>query len=43
MSDTTTRIDALKRLLSERIVILDGAWGTMLQSAKLAPEDYQGR
>ncbi len=42
MSDTT-RIDALKQLLSERIVVLDGAWGTMLQNAKLAPEDYSGR
>ncbi|GAB7036274.1 MULTISPECIES: methionine synthase [Catenuloplanes] len=41
MSDTT-RIDALKQLLSERIVVLDGAWGTMLQAAKLAPEDYAG-
>ncbi|MFI5845337.1 methionine synthase [Catenuloplanes sp. NPDC051500] len=41
MSDTT-RIDALKQLLSERIGVLDGAWGTMLQGAKLAPADYRG-
>ncbi|MCO8275028.1 methionine synthase [Actinoplanes sp. TRM 88003] len=37
-----SRIDELKRLLSERIVVLDGAWGTMLQGAKLQPEDYRG-
>jgi 5-methyltetrahydrofolate--homocysteine methyltransferase len=37
-----TRIDALKDLLAERIVVLDGAWGTMFQNAKLAPEDYVG-
>lgn len=30
----------LKRLLSERILVLDGAWGTMLQAAKLKPDDY---
>ncbi|WP_157240776.1 methionine synthase [Catenuloplanes japonicus] len=41
MSDTT-RIDALRKLLSERIGVLDGAWGTMLQAAKLAPADYLG-
>ncbi|MFB9836177.1 methionine synthase [Actinoallomurus acaciae] len=33
---------ALKELLAERVVVLDGAWGTMLQGAKLAPEDYRG-
>jgi 5-methyltetrahydrofolate--homocysteine methyltransferase len=38
----TTRIDALRQLLSERIGVLDGAWGTMLQTAKLAPADYLG-
>ncbi|HET6739989.1 MAG TPA: methionine synthase [Kribbella sp.] len=32
---------ALRELLDERIVVLDGAWGTMLQNAKLMPEDYQ--
>ncbi|MCY1138923.1 methionine synthase [Actinoplanes sp. Pm04-4] len=39
---STSRIDELKRLLGERIVVLDGAWGTMLQGAKLRPEDYRG-
>ncbi|WP_405061749.1 methionine synthase [Kribbella sp. NBC_01505] len=32
----------LRELLSERVAVLDGAWGTMLQGAKLAPEDYTG-
>uniref|UniRef100_UPI001C85C162 methionine synthase n=1 Tax=Paractinoplanes polyasparticus TaxID=2856853 RepID=UPI001C85C162 len=36
------RISELKRLLDERILVLDGAWGTMLQGAKLKPEDYRG-
>ncbi|MFI6070764.1 methionine synthase [Actinoplanes sp. NPDC051343] len=35
---TTTE---LRHLLSERILVLDGAWGTMLQAAKLKPDDYQ--
>ncbi|HST63733.1 MAG TPA: methionine synthase [Mycobacteriales bacterium] len=37
-----TRTDELKALLNERIVVLDGAWGTMFQDAKLKPEDYRG-
>ncbi|GIJ46479.1 5-methyltetrahydrofolate--homocysteine methyltransferase [Virgisporangium aliadipatigenens] len=32
---------ALRRLLDERIAVLDGAWGTMLQGAGLTPEDYR--
>nr|WP_308200828.1 methionine synthase [Actinoplanes sp. M2I2] len=36
------RIAELKRLLNERILVLDGAWGTMLQGAQLTPEDYRG-
>jgi 5-methyltetrahydrofolate--homocysteine methyltransferase len=31
----------LRRLLSERVLVLDGAWGTMLQAAKLKPGDYR--
>ena len=34
--------DALRRLLEERIVILDGAMGTMIQTHGLAEEDYRG-
>ena len=30
------RTDKLTRLLRERILILDGAWGTMIQERKLA-------
>src|SRR5215468_11981376 len=33
---------ALRELLDERIAVLDGAWGTMLQGAKLTPEHYRG-
>ncbi|MEU4191327.1 methionine synthase [Kribbella sp. NPDC026611] len=33
---------ALRELLDQRIVVLDGAWGTMLQNAKLKPEDFTG-
>jgi len=32
----------LKRILQERIVILDGAYGTALQGYNLAEEDYRG-
>ncbi|GAA1865018.1 methionine synthase [Actinomadura bangladeshensis] len=32
----------LRELLEERIAVLDGAWGTMLQGAGLTPEDYRG-
>ncbi len=35
------RIDALRQLLSQRVAVLDGAWGTMFQNAKLSPEDYR--
>ena len=33
---------ALRELLDQRIVVLDGAWGTMLQGAQLKPEDFRG-
>ncbi len=33
--------EALRRLLNEKVVVLDGAWGTMLQSAGLTPADYR--
>ncbi len=32
----------LRALLEERIVVLDGAWGTMLQRAGLEDADYRG-
>jgi 5-methyltetrahydrofolate--homocysteine methyltransferase len=37
-----TRTDALKKLLNERIVILDGAMGTMIQGYKLDEAGYRG-
>jgi 5-methyltetrahydrofolate--homocysteine methyltransferase len=36
------RHQALRDLLDQRIGVLDGAWGTMLQGAGLTPEDYRG-
>ncbi|BBL35008.1 methionine synthase [Nitrosomonas stercoris] len=36
------RVDLLKKLLVERIVLLDGAMGTMIQSYKLSEADYRG-
>ncbi|WP_283136480.1 methionine synthase [Rhizohabitans arisaemae] len=41
-SSQAERIQALKELLSERIAVLDGAWGTMLQGAGLTDADYRG-
>ncbi|NDL56172.1 methionine synthase [Phytoactinopolyspora mesophila] len=38
-SDSENR---LRELLDQRILVLDGAWGTMLQGAKLTTADYQG-
>ncbi len=35
------RTSALRELLDSRIAVLDGAWGTMFQNAKLSPDDYQ--
>src|SRR5689334_1408284 len=35
------RTASLKALLEQRIAVLDGAWGTMLQGAGLTPEDYR--
>jgi 5-methyltetrahydrofolate--homocysteine methyltransferase len=39
MTDRTARLEALMR---ERILILDGAMGTMIQSYRLAEADYRG-
>ena len=35
-------IHELSELLEQRIVVLDGAWGTALQDAGLTPADYRG-
>jgi 5-methyltetrahydrofolate--homocysteine methyltransferase len=34
--------NALRQLLDQRVAVLDGAWGTMLQGAGLSPADYRG-
>jgi len=36
------RIREFRRLLGERILILDGAMGTVIQSYKLGESDYRG-
>jgi 5-methyltetrahydrofolate--homocysteine methyltransferase len=38
-----SELHPLEALLRERIVILDGAMGTMIQQRKLAEEDYRGK
>lgn len=38
----TERISTLRRLLTERIVMLDGGMGTMIQGYKLTEADYRG-
>ncbi|MDN5726152.1 MAG: methionine synthase, partial [Propionibacteriales bacterium] len=45
MLDNTVRPDAteaLRRMLGERIMIMDGAMGTMIQDHKLTEEQYRG-
>ncbi len=37
------RQEELIRLLEERILVLDGAMGTMIQSHKLTEEDFRGQ
>src|SRR5690606_14267252 len=39
---TSSRIDLLPELLERRILLLDGAMGTMIQSYQLSEEDYRG-
>lgn len=40
--DRTQRIAALKAAAAERILILDGSWGVMIQRRGLAEADYRG-
>ena len=42
MSDRHARLQSLQQALRERILILDGGMGTMIQSYKLEEEDYRG-
>ena len=39
---TANRVDQLKALLRERILVLDGAMGTAIQGKGLGPEDFGG-
>ena len=38
----SSRSDVLKAALQQRILIIDGAMGTMIQRHKLQEEDYRG-
>ncbi len=40
--NTDERTNALKAALAERILVLDGAMGTMIQAHKLTEEDFRG-
>ena len=40
--DNSDRINQLKTLLSQRILIVDGAMGTSIQGKNLGPEDFGG-
>ncbi len=40
--NTSERIEAFKRLLTERILVLDGGMGTMIQGHRLTEADYRG-
>ncbi len=37
------KLEILKALLKERVLVLDGAMGTMIQQAKLTEADYRGQ
>ncbi len=42
MTDFSSRIEALHQAARQRILILDGAMGTMIQNRKLKDADYRG-
>ncbi|MDH3452844.1 MAG: homocysteine S-methyltransferase family protein, partial [Gammaproteobacteria bacterium] len=42
MTAGSKRRDSLRRTLSERIVFIDGAMGTMIQSLSLSEQDFRG-
>ena len=42
MKSSESRVNLLEIILRERIVILDGAMGTMIQACNLTEEDYRG-
>ncbi|MDE2350744.1 MAG: homocysteine S-methyltransferase family protein, partial [Alphaproteobacteria bacterium] len=40
--DRTTRIQWLKEQAKQRVLLLDGAWGVMIQGYKLTEQDFRG-
>ena len=42
MTDRNTRLEQLHKALKERIVILDGGMGTMIQNLKLDEQAFRG-
>ena len=42
MANHLARQHALKEALQQRILVLDGGMGTMIQSYKLTEEDFRG-
>src|ERR1017187_3476195 len=42
MNDSADRTKLLKSLLDERILVLDGAMGTMIQQVNLTADDFGG-
>ena len=42
MSDRKQRVAQLKAALAERILVLDGAYGTMIQTYQLEEKDFRG-
>ncbi|MGD1104617.1 MAG: homocysteine S-methyltransferase family protein, partial [Terriglobia bacterium] len=43
MSDVSPTLNSLVETLKRRIVIIDGAMGTMIQARKLEEADYRGK
>jgi hypothetical protein len=42
MSNRAQRVERLEQWLRQRLVVIDGAMGTMIQQNKLAEADYRG-
>jgi 5-methyltetrahydrofolate--homocysteine methyltransferase len=42
IEEATERAVALRGALAERVVIADGAMGTMLQASDVTPDDFDG-
>src|SRR4051794_11050193 len=42
MASSTNRSDEIRRIARERILVLDGAWGTLIHGSGFGPADYRG-